>query len=186
MAGACLNPYGCEWSIVYFWQSDDAAWPTGCDRTCQVLLAYTLAVVIHVSYRCHIARRGPDIDSASRRKLSAELSVEVQNLKSIAFTLPYLGLVGTCFGIMSAFRGVGMEKHAALAMISSLVAAALYHNRCGDSRGCCRQRVPPQLSAHVSRLGSGTKCRSGGCRYRNRFQKSRHSPRSQRQLSLFA
>src|SRR5438094_1632921 len=130
MAGACLNPYGCEWSIGYFWRL--MTWIGHLDViVLALLLAYAAIVIMRVSYRCHIARRSPDIDSASRRKLSAELSGEVGNLKSIASIAPYLGLVGTCFGIMSAFWGIDMEKHAALAMMSSLVAAALVTTAAG-------------------------------------------------------
>ena len=36
-----------------------------------------------------------------------------------------LGLVGTCFGVLSVFQGFGMEKHAALVMLTSRVAASL-------------------------------------------------------------
>jgi biopolymer transport protein ExbB len=61
----------------------------------------------------------------SQRMFAANLSIGLGTLKSIAYTAPFLGLVGTCFRILSAFRGIGMEKHAALAMMSSDVAKAL-------------------------------------------------------------
>lgn len=130
MAGICLNPYGCEWSIWYFWRL--MTWLGHLDViVLTLLLAYTLFVVIWFSYRCHTTRRVEEIDSASRWKLASELSIRVGNLKSIASAAPYLGLVGTCFGIMSAFRGIGMERHAALAMMSSLIAAALITTAAG-------------------------------------------------------
>jgi len=48
-----------------------------------------------------------------------------QDLRSVASTAPYLGLAGTCFGILESFRGVGMQRAAALAMITTYIAASL-------------------------------------------------------------
>jgi biopolymer transport protein ExbD len=96
-----------------------------------LMLAYVVGVLIHVSCRYHIARRERETDTTSpafqltRRKLAADLSVEVGNIKSIASTAPYLGLAGTCIGILSAFRGIGMEKHAAMVMTTTYIAASL-------------------------------------------------------------
>jgi biopolymer transport protein ExbB/TolQ/biopolymer transport protein ExbD len=61
----------------------------------------------------------------SQRTLTANLSLGVGTLRSFVSTAPFLGLGGTCFGILSAFRGIGMEKHAALAMITTYIAASL-------------------------------------------------------------
>jgi biopolymer transport protein ExbD len=96
-----------------------------------LMLIYLFAVVIHVSCRYYIARRARGIDSAGRRTLASVLNIEVANLKSIAVTAPYLGLVGTCVGMMSAFGGVGMEKHAAMAMIMTRIALALITTAAG-------------------------------------------------------
>jgi biopolymer transport protein ExbD len=127
MLGGCLKSwqtYGCEWSIGYLWRWTN--WISRLDVfVLALMLAYTLAVFIRVSYRYRVARQARVIGSASRRKLAVELNIEVGNLKSIASTAPYLGLVGTCFGIMSAFRGIAMQKDAALAMIASEIVAAL-------------------------------------------------------------
>ena len=49
----------------------------------------------------------------------------VGTLKSIASTAALLGQAGTCFGIMSAFGAIGMQKATALAMMASRIAAAL-------------------------------------------------------------
>jgi biopolymer transport protein ExbB/TolQ/biopolymer transport protein ExbD len=71
------------------------------------------------------------IDAASRafhrgqRTLAADLSLGVGALRSIASIAPFLGLAGTCFGILSAFRGFGMQKQAALAMMTTYIAASL-------------------------------------------------------------
>jgi biopolymer transport protein ExbD len=92
-----------------------------------LMLAYVVVVVTRISCRYHVARRAREIDSASRGRLAAILSIEVGSLKSIASSAPYLGLAGTCVGIMSAlgFGGIDMEKNAALALISSRIAVAL-------------------------------------------------------------
>ena len=90
-----------------------------------LMLVYLFAVVIHVYYRYYLARCVGRIDSADSKKLVAVLNIKVGSLKSIALTAPCLGLAGTCFGILSAFGGVGMEKHAARAMIATRIALAL-------------------------------------------------------------
>jgi biopolymer transport protein ExbD len=133
MYGVCLNswqPYGCEWSVRYLWR-----WMNWVVRLDVIVLALTLAyvvvVVTRVFCRYHLARRAREIDGTSRRKLAALLSIEVGSLKSIASTAPYLGLASTCVGILSAFRPIGMEKHAALAMISADVAASLITTAAG-------------------------------------------------------
>jgi biopolymer transport protein ExbD len=90
-----------------------------------LMLAYVFAVVLYVSCRCYLARRARGIDKTSRRTLAATLNIHAGNLKSIALTAPYLGFVGTCEGILSAFAGIVMAKHAALMMITTKVAMAL-------------------------------------------------------------
>jgi biopolymer transport protein ExbD len=96
-----------------------------------LMLAYVVVVVTHVSYRCRSARRMGEIDNASSRKLAVDLSIEVGSLKSIACTAPYIGLAGTCLGIMSIFRGIAMEKHAAMVMMVTTIGAAFVATAAG-------------------------------------------------------
>jgi biopolymer transport protein ExbD len=96
-----------------------------------LMLVYLLALVIHVYCRYYLARRAQGGDSASKRTLAAVLGIEVGSLKSIALTAPYLGLVGTCAGILSAFGGIGMQKDAAMAMIATRLALALIPTAAG-------------------------------------------------------
>lgn len=118
------QPGGCEWSIRYLWR-----WTSSFGRldviVLSLMLIYLFAVVIHVCYRYYLARRLRRIDSAGSQKLAAALNIKVGGLKSIALTAPCLGLAGTCLGVLSAFGGVGMEKHPALAMIATRIALAL-------------------------------------------------------------
>jgi len=46
-------------------------------------------------------------------------------LQAIAYIAPYLGLAGTCFGILESFRGVGMQRAAAMAMSATYISASL-------------------------------------------------------------
>jgi len=96
-----------------------------------LMLVYLFAVVIHVCCRYYLARRAQGIDSVGRRTLASALNFEVGSLKSIAVTAPYLGLVGTCEGILSAFGGIGMQKDAAMAMIATRIALALIPTAAG-------------------------------------------------------
>ena len=116
------QPGGCEWTIRWLWR-----WMSSFERLDVVVLALMLvclfAIVIHVYCRYRLARLR--IDNASRRALASALKIEVGALKSIAITAPYLGLAGTCVGILSAFGGIDMQKDAALALMETLIALAL-------------------------------------------------------------
>jgi biopolymer transport protein ExbD len=118
------QPGGCEWTIRFLWR-----WMSSFGRVdvtvLALMLVYLLAVVIHVLWRYYLARRVQGIDSVGLRTLAAVLNIEMGSLKSVAITAPYLGLVGTCEGILSAFGGIGMETHAAMVMIETRIAVAL-------------------------------------------------------------
>jgi hypothetical protein len=132
MPGACLNPYGCEWGIGYLWKW--VTWPGRLDLlVLALMLAYAVVVSIRVSYRCHLARpiHGIDPGSSNRRRLLADLRSEARNLKSIAFIAPYLGLAGTCVGLLNLFRGIGMERHAVMLLMAAEAAAALLTTAAG-------------------------------------------------------
>jgi len=139
MTGDCLNSwqtYGCDWSIGYLWRSTKLF-----ERLDLIVLALMLAhiviVVARVSYRYRLARRTKAIDTASeasqraRRKLAAELSIGVGSLKSIAFTAPYLGLAGTCVGILSIFGAYVGERGGLVVRTSSGIAAAFISSAAG-------------------------------------------------------
>ena len=130
MPETCLNLYGCEWGVGHLWR-----WMNWLGRldviALALLLMYVLTIVIHAAYRFRVSRRAREIDSASRRKLVAELNVRMGYINGIASTAPYLGLVGACCGVMSALTGIGMERHAALAVMTSIMAAALLTTAAG-------------------------------------------------------
>jgi|CZKY01.1.fsa_nt_gi biopolymer transport protein ExbD len=88
-----------------------------------LMLAHIVVVVARVSYSYRLARRVEAIDTASRafqrgrRKLVADLSIKVGTLQSIALVAPYLGLSGTCSGIVTGFRGIDIVADSALAAV---------------------------------------------------------------------
>lgn len=130
MYGVCLNSwqtYGCEWSVGYLWR-----WMNWIVRLDVIVLALMLVcvvvVVTRIFYRYHLARPAGDTDSATRGRLAAVLSIELGGLKAIASTAPYLGLAGTCVGILSAYRfrgSVAMEENTFLLMMATRMAAPL-------------------------------------------------------------
>lgn len=135
MPRVCSNSWqadGCEWSIGYLWRSSDYF-----ERLVFVALAlmlgYTLFVSVRFSRRYYIARRFNHESQRNRKRLIADLSGGVGVLKTIASTAPFLGLAGTCYGILDGllFGNIAMEKRAALALISASVASALVTTAAG-------------------------------------------------------
>jgi biopolymer transport protein ExbB/TolQ len=102
-----------------------------------LMLACVVAVVTRISYRYHIARRIRETDNASKRRLAAVLSIEMGSLKAIASSAPYLGLAGTCVGIMSSLGfGGDMERNTFVMMGSSEHGLST----CCNCRGNTRRR----------------------------------------------
>lgn len=134
MPGACLNSWqadGREWNIASLWRSSD--W---FERLVLValalMLAYALFVLGRFYYRSYLAHREfgalvPDSTHAFQRRqrtLLAELSLGVGTLKSIASAAPFLGLTGTCYGILDGFRGM-TGTWDPLAMATASIGASL-------------------------------------------------------------
>jgi MotA/TolQ/ExbB proton channel family len=98
-----------------------------------LMLIHIVVVVTRVSYRCYLARRTQRTDTAgrefqrSRRKLIAELSLWVGTLNSSASTAPYLGLAGTCLGILDnlSVGYAGSRQGFFVVMFSRMAAAFL-------------------------------------------------------------
>jgi MotA/TolQ/ExbB proton channel family protein len=83
-----------------------------------LMLDCVIAIVGYAAYRYHSIRRSPAADTNSRKMFAAELSLRLYTLRSIAHTAPFLGLAGSCIGILDSFTGIGMQRGAALAFIS--------------------------------------------------------------------
>ncbi len=61
----------------------------------------------------------------SRQMLFVDLNRGLSSLSTIATSAPFIGFLGTVFGILNAFRAVGMAKAAFMARIASDLAQAL-------------------------------------------------------------
>src|SRR5207244_3994217 len=99
-------------------------------------LGYTVFVVVRFSRRYYLARREsrallPDSNSVrtsqpGHKRLVAELSRGVATLKAIAWSAPFLGLAGTCYGILVVFStGYVGSKSRFLSLIFLEVATTL-------------------------------------------------------------
>jgi biopolymer transport protein ExbD len=139
MPEPCPNPWyfgGCESTIEYLWRWT-SSWQRWDLYALALMLAYVVVVVVRVSYRYYSAHRAERADISgdafqrARKKLIAELSLRVNGLKSVAATAPYLGLVGTCVGVMGAFGPMTMSRSAARAMVASEIGAALLSTAAG-------------------------------------------------------
>lgn len=106
---------------MYLWN-----WLDWISRADILLLAAMLAYIAFVVWRgSSVYRRGVREPAADLRALVVDLKQGVRTLQSIATAAPYLGLAGTCFGILESFRGIGMQKAAAMAMAVPYIAASL-------------------------------------------------------------
>ena len=90
-----------------------------------LLHTYVFVVVIYVYRRYYFARHGRGIANVRAETLAAVLNIELGGLKSIALASPFLGLAGTCEGILSAFGGGSMAHGAYVAMVATGMAVAL-------------------------------------------------------------
>jgi biopolymer transport protein ExbD len=146
MAGTSVSSYGTQCGVECLWHRMDVLLRVDV-AVLGLLLACTLVLVVRVS-RCYRLARDRGIDSPAGKVVVAELKANVGNLKSIASTATYFGLLGTCLGILSAFSPAGMEKHTYAAWMMSKMTAALVPcavgiivavpATCGHTYGCMR------------------------------------------------
>jgi biopolymer transport protein ExbD len=135
MPETCLSLWptdACEWSIADIWHWSDLV-------QCSIyvglalMLGYTFFVLVRFLRRFYLSRHElrdfrteAGTDLRSRQKLIADLSQGLAALKAIASAAPFLGLAGTCYGIIGgAFIGFNMEKHTAMSMLMINIAASL-------------------------------------------------------------
>ena len=139
MSEPCPNPWyfgGCEPAIEYLWRWTPS-WERWVLYTLALMLAYLLIVAARVSYRYYLARRTEATDLSSdqfrraRKQLIADLSVKVGGLKSVVVAAPYLGLVGTCVGMLGGFTGYSGTRRGFVVMASVVAMAALLSTAAG-------------------------------------------------------
>ena len=74
------------------------------------------------------------IQRALQRAAAAELSSLERNMSWLATTgsvTPFIGLLGTVWGIINAFQGLGLEKTASIQAVAPGIAEALYATAAG-------------------------------------------------------
>src|SRR5215475_1780406 len=84
------------------------------------MLMYVVIVTIRVTYLCRSVQIEPNGENSqfSCRKPAIELTHRLRNLKSAASVAPYVGLLGTCAGILSIFRGYSGTRAYFVVLIS--------------------------------------------------------------------
>jgi biopolymer transport protein ExbD len=107
-----------------------------------LMLTYVAVTVILVLKQTGAGRQ-QKIDEVERRQLLAELKRKTGTLRFIAIAAPYLGLGGTCIGILNMYGGGAMEKGTFLRMLVERVAAALVTTAAG-----LLVAIPATLSHH--------------------------------------
>lgn len=136
MPNACLSllpSEECEWSTWDIWRSSDVV-EHAIYLGLGLMLAYTFFVLIRFLRGYYLSRHElRDFESESgteylrnRKRLIVDLSRGLGTLKAIASAAPFLGLAGTCYGIIGgAFIGFNMEKHTAMRVLMINIAASL-------------------------------------------------------------
>lgn len=126
-----MQANGFEWSVGYLWRETDAL-----ERLVLIALALMLirvvAIVTDFWYRLRsVPAKATNFDNGTRRRMAAELSLKLGALRSIFFTAPYLGLAGSCSGILSTFRAYEGSRAGFIVMVASGVEAALLSTAAG-------------------------------------------------------
>jgi len=123
--------YGYDSSIEYIWRSSDLV-----ERLIFIALAlmlvYTVFVVIRF-FNCYYSWResrallsdSTGTSQTGQKRLVADLSRGVGTLKAIASAAPFLGLAGTCYGILGGFHGLGMRAHGGIGSIFADIVGTL-------------------------------------------------------------
>lgn len=119
-----------------------------------LMLAYTVFVTVRFFRRYFLACRElsafvPDFTPASRsrKNLVAELSRGVATLRSIASAAPFLGLAGTCYGILLAsFSGYAISRSAFISAFALEIPVALVATGAGIIAA-----IPAAISYNVLR-----------------------------------
>jgi MotA/TolQ/ExbB proton channel family len=120
-----------------------------------LMLACTVFVTVRFFRRYTLARGescAPLVDSASaseqgKKNLAADLSRGVEALQSIAFAAPFLGLAGTCYGILCLFVRISNGKLFSTSAISFELSTALVATAAGIIVA-----VPAAISYNILRM----------------------------------
>ena len=132
MPGACLNSWqtNCEWTFGYVWRSWDYV-QRGIFIALALMLAYTVFVVIRFCRRYYLLRgKSQDSDQEfpnfcrPESTFLVDLIPAVSTLRGIAVAAPYLGLAGTCYGILASFGPFADSRSSIVSLVTERLAAA--------------------------------------------------------------
>jgi biopolymer transport protein ExbD len=123
-----------EWSLGYLWR-----WTNLLERFWLTALAlmvlYVLVVAAGFYRRSRFARafagRKDRESSRAQNKIATAMRLDVNGLRLVSDTAPYLGLAGMCSGILDVFRGYDLSLHRFIVVITSISAAALMATAAG-------------------------------------------------------
>lgn len=142
----------CESPILFLWSLN--SWLARLDiMALGLMLGYVIVVTFHVRHRCRFIRLSRLTVATDHRTSLARLNREVTGLRSIAWVAPYFGSVGVCAGILSAFRGAGMEKYTFLRMVESYLVAALIPSAAGILVASPATWLHNHLRRHIELVG---------------------------------
>ena len=146
----------CAWSVQYIWRWSDLL-QRGIDIGLALMLAYTFFVLIRFLRRSLLARlESRNINPASssdslpgQKDLIADLSRGLWTLKAIGTAAPFLGLVGTSYGILVELSGWNWAHGSGLLYLLRETPANLLYAAAGMFvaipatviRNFCRSRV---------------------------------------------
>lgn len=90
--------------------------------------------IARVYAACHVRGSGTALDRVVAQVVAMEidrLQAYLTFLATTASAAPFIGLLGTVWGIMDAFRGIGAAGSASLAVVSPAIAEALITTAAG-------------------------------------------------------
>src|SRR3974390_1416315 len=171
-----FQPDPCGWHIGNVWQTWDLI-QRAIFLGLVLMLVYTLFFVIRFCYRYYLARckfndlKTDDLPDFTRAKsaLLADLSPSLGMLRGIAWAAPYLGLAGTCYGVLAGFNIIPGSRVSALGYVVGIVAdapvttvvgilvaipAAFSYSLIRTRVETLRGRYPPNRNPNSNDLGS--------------------------------
>src|SRR5579864_133063 len=114
--------YDYAWSFRELWRCMNC-WQRVDVIVLAIMIVHIVAVLLYTSHHYRLACREEAINDDSRtfqrdrRELLANLHMKVGTLDSIAFVAPYLGLAGTCTGIVTGLGRLDIEAESGLAAV---------------------------------------------------------------------
>ena len=129
MPGFCPNWWesdaaGC--GLAYFWRTHDII-ERGIFILLALMLAYTAYAAIRFIRRHYLFRRDLRIIATPKQAIEttstfiADMYPPLGAIKGIASAAPFLGLAGTCYGMLASFRPMAISRASAVGYLVTLI-----------------------------------------------------------------